>query len=192
MDKRHENIGNPPQGYTLVEMLIVTSIILILASVPIALLRRSKVKIYEAEAIRSLNMLALAYENYYALNDHAYPNFRSNHQTGPDIRFRDAEEIWDTLIREHLLPFQYSGYSHNRRDLLARGYILSIYPVDIGTSNLGAANNYAFALFPYPGSVAKRGIAMIQGNRFYTVYPSALPRKTGMGLYSIGIYRLPD
>jgi type II secretory pathway pseudopilin PulG len=182
------------QGYSLMEMLIVTSMIMILSTIPIALLRRSREKIYEAQAVRALNVVALAYENYYAQAGLEYPNFRSDKKIVDGIRFTSAEAIWDNLTVRSLLPREYSGYPHNQRNLLAKGYVFSIYPADLGTiPGIGYKNSYALAMVPYKGSPAKRGIATVQGQRYYSVYPTALPRKMkGMHLYSTMIYTLPD
>ncbi len=184
------------RGYSLIEMLIVTALIFILATVPIALLRRSREKTCELEALKSLRMLALAYENYWAQNGHKYPNYV---QSGlvleeEDIEYSNAAEIWSALISERLLPRMYSGKPYDRRDLLARGYQLSIYPADYGdTTGSGARNTYALALMPYEGSLAKRGLAMVRGQKYFSSYPSAIPRQMhGFGLYSLNVYTVPD
>ena len=138
--------------------------------------------------------MSLAYENYYLQNGNKYPNYRSDKITGKDVTFMLAEQIWDALTAQGLLPKEYSGYPHDRRDLLARGYVLSIYPVDMGAvAGTGPANTYALALIPYKDSVAHKAIAVIQGQRFFSDYPTAVPRKFGaLGLYSTTIYTLPD
>ena len=181
-------------GYSMIEMLIVCGVILILATVPIALLRRSREKVYEAEAVRGLGMMALAYENYYAQNGHKYPNYRSDHALAADIQYKDAESVWDDLNRMGLLPRQYAEFPYDKRDLLARGYVLSIFPADYGSDpGIGARNRYAIGLVPYPDSVAKRSLAVIQGQRFFNLYPTAIPRKIkGTGLSNTTIYTLPD
>jgi competence protein ComGC len=182
------------RGYSLMEMLIVTSMIMILSTIPIALLRRSREKIYEAQAVRALNVVALAYENYYAQAGHMYPNFRSDSKIMDGIQFTSAEGIWDNLAVRSLLPREYVGYPHNQRNLLAKGYVFSIYPADLGTiPDIGYKNTYALAMVPFKGSPAKRGIATIQGQRYFSIYPAAIPRKMrGMHLYSTMIYTLPD
>jgi len=191
---RPENTGRSNAGYSMIEMLIVTAIIIILATIPVALLRRSREKVLEAQAVRSLGTMALAYENYWAQQGHEYPNYRSDGQRSEDIRYSTAEQLWDDLIAQNLLPKQYSGYAHNRRDLLARGYVLSILPVDYGgIPSSGPRNTYALAMIPYPGSPAKRGLAVVQGQRFSKSFPTAIPRKIGqLGVYSMTIYALPD
>lgn len=180
-------------GYSLIEMLIVTAIIVILATVPIALVRRSREKIMEAEAVRALGIMAIAYENYYSLNQHAYPNYRSDGLLTKDIKFTDAEDIWDELIYQSLLPRQYSGFPHNKKDLMARGYVMSIYPVDYGGTTGAVKETYAIALYPYKGSLARRPLGIFQGPRFFSNYASAVPRKLGaFGPYSTAIYSLTD
>lgn len=194
MPRSCENTLKRLTGYSMIEMLIVCAVIMILATVPVALLRRSREKVYEAEAVRGLAMMALAYENYYAQHGHEYPNYQSDQTLSADIRYTSAESIWDDFIRMSLLPRQYSGFPHDRRDLLARGYQLSIYPADRGAlPGVGARNRYAIGMIPYPDSLAKKGLAVIVGQRFYSLYPTAIPRKLrGVGLDSTTVYTLPD
>jgi prepilin-type N-terminal cleavage/methylation domain-containing protein len=196
MPIRSKRTGPAEQGYSLIEMLIVSAIIIILATMPIALLRRSREKVFEAEAIRSLGVMALAYDNYYAQRGHLYPNYQSNQELAKDINYKSAEEIWDDLIAMSLLPRQYSGFPHDKRDLMARGYRLSIFPVDYGAvPGTGPRNCYALAMIPYEGSLARRGIAIIQGPRFFSTnyYPTAVPRKMGgASLFDLTIYSLHD
>jgi len=194
MVSRDGNRAQRDRGYSLIEMLIVTAIILILVTMPVALLRRSREKTYEAEALRALRMMALAYENYYAQQGHMYPNYRTDGAITEDTRYKNAESVWDDIVRLSLIPRQYSGYPHDRRDLLARGYRLSIFPADYGGQlGGGARNTYAMAMIPYEGSMAKRGIAVLQGRRFLSDYPTAIPRKMGQfGLVSLTVYSLGD
>jgi prepilin-type N-terminal cleavage/methylation domain-containing protein len=194
MVSRDRNRAPHDGGYSLIEMLIVTAIILILATMPVALLRRSREKTYEAEALRALRMMALAYENYYAQQGHMYPNYRTDGAITEDTRYKNAEAVWDDIVRLSLVPRQYSGYPHDRRDLLARGYRLSIFPADYGArTGGGARNTYALAMMPYQGSMAQRGIAVVQGPRFLSNYPTAIPRKMGrLGLFSLTVYTLGD
>jgi prepilin-type N-terminal cleavage/methylation domain-containing protein len=194
MKCRHENIDHPNRGYSLIEMLIVTAVIIILATMPIALVRRSREKVWEAQAVRALGMMSLAYDNYWAQAGHKYPNFRSDHALQTDIDYVSAESIWDDLVRRSLVPRQYSCYPHKRRDLLARGYVMSIYPADYGgIPGGGARNTYAIGMIPYQGSIAKRPLVIIQGQRFYSSFPTAVPHKMGfLGPYSTTIYTLPD
>jgi len=194
MCSRERNNSNTARGYSLVEMLIVTALIVILATIPVALLRRSREKTYEAEALKSLRMMALAYENYYAQKGHRYPNYRTDGQYAEDIEYQSAEQIWDDLVRSSLLPRQYSGFPHDRHDLLARGYVLSIYPADYGAApGMGARNIYAMAMIPYEGSIARQAIVVVQGQRFFSMYPTAVPRKMGdLGLYSLTVYSMAD
>ncbi len=194
MQSSTENIERRPVGYSLIEMLIVAALIMIIATIPVALLRRSREKVHEAEALKSLRMMALAYENYYAQNGHRYPNYRSDGAILDDIWYADAEQIWDMLISERLIPSLYSGKPHDREDLLGKGYSFSIVPSDSGgAAHGGVRNSYAFAMVPYEGSPAKRGLLMIQGQKFYSFYPTPLPRKTNiMRLYSLDVYSMPD
>jgi prepilin-type N-terminal cleavage/methylation domain-containing protein len=181
-------------GYTLVEMLTVAAIILILATIPVALLRRSREKTYEIEAIRSLNMMTLAYENYYVQYDRMYPNYRSDGMLTEFVQYQSAEQIWDDLLAYGLVPRRYSGYPHDRRNLLARGYIFSIYPSDYGqVPGMTPRHTYALGMIPYEGSPARRALAVIQGPRFFRNHPTPVPRKQGgTGLYSTTIYSMAD
>jgi type II secretory pathway pseudopilin PulG len=194
METRERNRENSAGGYSLIEMLIVTALIFILATIPIALIRRSRDKTFEAEALRSLRMMALAYENYYAQNGHQYPNYRSDGTLGEFIQYKNADEIWGDLIQFSLLPRMYSGYPYNKRDLLARGYQLSIYPADLGADpGADVGNTYAIGMIPYAGSLAHRPLVVVQGMKFFTSYPTALPRRMGgTGLYSLSVYSLAD
>lgn len=194
MDFRLGKLEKVQKGYSLIEMLIVTSLIVILATIPVALLRRSRDKIFELEGLKALRMMSLAYENYYSQNDLQYPNFQTSRKITIDNQFRDAEEIWDMFHREGLIPSQYSGYPHNQRDLLARGYQFSIFPSNFGTpQNIRVDHSYAFAMIAYDGSVAKRHLAMVQGRKFFTSYPTAIPREMGeMSLLSLTVYVVPN
>ncbi len=191
---RSDNDIRPSAGYSLVEMLIVTGLLLIIATMPIALLRRSREKVYEVEAIRALNMMSMAYENYYAQYGHRYPNYLSDGTITEDVEFSAPEPLWDQLRLYSLVPHRYSRELHDRRDLFARGYRMSIYPADYGVvPGMGYRNTYAIAMIPYEGSIAKRGLVVIQGPRMFSNYPGPLPRKIGRtGRYSISIYILPD
>jgi prepilin-type N-terminal cleavage/methylation domain-containing protein len=181
-------------GYSLIEMLIVTALIGILATIPIALLRRSRDKTYEMEALRSLRMISLAYENYYMQNGHKYPHYQSNGAVTEENEFRTAEEIWDTFVAYSLLPHMYSGTRHDRQDLLGKGYVFTIFPSDSGVfPGDGIRNSYAFAMVPYEGSVAEKGLAMVQGRRWFSSFPTAIPRKMNeMGMYSLQVYSMND
>lgn len=192
--RREDMKERPESGYSLVEMLTVVALILILATLPVALLRKSREKTFEIEAIRSLNMMTLAYENYYAQYGQKYPNYHSDHYITEQTQFSNAEEIWDTLTAYSLLPRRYSGFPHNQQNLLAKGYYFSIYPSDYGAvPGMGVRNTYAMGMIPYEGSPAVRGLAVIQGPRFFSNHPGPVPRKLGqMGLYSTTIYTLAD
>ena len=194
MQRTDRNNDTCCRGYSLVEMLIVTGIILVLATIPIALIRGGRDKIYEADALKSLRMMSLAYENYYAQNGYEYPHYSLNHVLEDEIQFRTAEEIWDHMIAEKLLPNMYSGRPHNENDLLAKGYRFTIFPARAGQPiGDGVRNSYAFAMMPYEDSPATRGIAMVRGNKFYTSFPSAVPRKMDSdSLDGVVIYSLND
>jgi hypothetical protein len=45
----------------------------------------------------------------------------------------------------------------------------------------------------YPGSLARRDLVMVHGVKFFTMFPSAVPREMGgMSLLSTTIYAIPD
>jgi len=194
MQKTVRNIVNDTKGYSLVEMLIVCGIIIILATVPIALIRNARDRLGEAEALKSLRMMALAYENYYAQNGHLYPNYRLDGVLEDDIRFKSDQEIWEKLITEKLLPRAYSGHAISEPDLLAKGYRFTIFPARAGQlSGSGVRNSYAMALMPYADSPATRGLAMVRGTKFYTSFPTAVPRKMSSGdLTGLDIYTFTE
>jgi len=175
-------------------MLIVTGLIITLATIPIAYIRRARDKTFEAEAVRALQMMSLAYENYYSQYGHHYPNFRSDSVLMKNVEFVDPEQLWDSLIAYSLLPRRFSGRPHNENNLLARGYYFSIYPIDYGTLPiLGVGESYAIGMFPYPGSLAKRDLVVIKGQRFFSLFPTATVRKTkGAALSDTTIYSLQD
>ena len=194
MSDRLRKPGKAQKGYSLIEMLIVTAMIVILATVPVALLRRSREKVYELDALRALRTVAVAYENYYSTHDFQYPNYQSSGAVTENNRFHDAEEIWAMLNREILLPGMYSGFYYDRKDLMARGYRFSIFPSDFGDNvEVGAKNSYAFAMIAYDGGVGWRDLVMVHGYRFFTTYPTAIPREMGgMSLVSTTIYAVPN
>lgn len=194
MTDKARKLEKAQRGYSLIEMLIVTAMIVILATVPIALFRRSRDKVFELDALRALRTVAVAYENYYSTHDFQYPNYHSNGAITEYNQFRDAEAIWDMLHGEKLLPSMYSGFYHDRRDLMARGYRFSIFPSNFGSAGgADAKNTYVLGMIRYQGSLAKRDLVMIHGPRFFTTYPTAIPREMGrMSLLSTTIYALPD
>lgn len=194
MNRSPDNRSGLFKGYSLVEMLIVVAIIIILATLPVALLRRAREKTLEAEAVTALRNLSLAYENYWAQNGHKYPNFLSSGDLTPEVDFVNAQHVWSSLIRYSLLPHKYSGVMHSKNDLLARGYYFSIYPADFATLPAnGVRNLYAFGLFPYEDSLASRALVMIHGQRFFSVFPSVVPRITdGKSLTDTNIYTIAE
>jgi len=77
---------------------------------------------------------------------------------------------------------------------MARGYRFSIFPSDFGDSaDVGAKNAYAFAMIAYDGGVGRRDLVMVHGMKFFTTYPTAVPRAMdGMSLVSTTIYEIPN
>jgi len=153
-------------GYNMLEVLVVAIIISILATVPVVSLRNAKVKANEVEAIAALNMIAVAYENYNnQTRPHRYPNYLSNRAVYPGlIDYRSAEEIWDMLISQSLLPRRYVNHTHDELNLLASGFQLSIMPYSrIPNFSNSPRYNYAIVMKPFPGSKQPRAIAIFQG-----------------------------
>ena len=153
-------------GYNLLEVLVVCIIISIIATVPVVSLRNAKVKANEVDAISALNVMAVAYENYNnQARPHRYPNYLANGAvyTGL-IDYRSAEEIWDTLISQSLLPRRYANHSHDEWNLMAKGFKLSIMPYSrIPNYANSPRYNYAIVMKPFPGSPQPRAIAIFQG-----------------------------
>jgi len=48
-------------------------------------------------------------------------------------------------------------------------------------------------MIPYEDSIARKAVAIVQGQRFFSIYPTAVPRSVGeAGLYSLTIYTMAD
>jgi len=159
----------------MVEILTVAIIMSILATVPITYLREVKIRTHETAAIGALNQVAAAYEMYRVVGGRYYPHYYSDGHTNEVVKFHNAEEIWDELIRQKLLPKQYSPYQHDEANLLASGYFFSIYPVDYGINvySVAPGESYAFALIPIPFSRQPRTLAVLQGEHFRHYYTNA-------------------
>ncbi|MCX6646491.1 MAG: type II secretion system protein [bacterium] len=194
MTDRLRKLEKAQKGYSLIEMLIVTAMIVIMATIPVALLRKSREKVFELDALRALRTVAVAYENYYSTHDFQYPNYQSSGAVTENNQFHNPEAIWAMLNRENLLPGMYSGFYYDRKDLMARGYRFSIFPSDFGDNvEAGAKNSYAFAMIAYDGGVGQRDLVMVHGMRSFTTYPTAIPRAMGgMNLISTTIFAMPN
>jgi prepilin-type N-terminal cleavage/methylation domain-containing protein len=168
------------RGYNLIEILAVAAILGILATVPIASMRRAKAKANEVQAIAVLNMIAVAYESYNnESRPHRYPNYlQSGDLYANLIDFRSAEGIWDDLIRRGFIPKRFSGIPHNQDNLLAPGFRLTIYPFSV-TPSFSASPRYSYviAMIPFEGSLQTRAIAIFQGHSFGEPHISARARK---------------
>ena len=167
-------------GYSMIELLVVASIIGILATIPVAGMRHAKVKANEIQAVATLNMMAVAYESYNNdTNPHRYPNYlQSGVYYENTIDFPSAEAIWDDLIRRGFIPERYSTHAHNEHNLLALGFRLSIRPFSV-TPSFSASPRYSYiiAMVPYEGSPQPRTVAIFQGYSFDTEHVSARARK---------------
>lgn len=184
-------------GYTMIELLVVASIIGILATIPVAGMRHAKVKANEIQAVATLNMMAVAYESYNNdTNPHRYPNYlRSGIYYENAIDFSSAEAIWDDLIRRGFIPKRYSAHAHNEYNLLALGFRLSIRPFSV-TPSFSASPRYSYiiAMVPFSGSPQPRAVAIFQGYSFDVEHVSARARKlpaTG-GLGGAQFYTFKD
>ncbi len=175
-------------GYNLPEVLVVAAIIGILATIPIASLRRAREKTNEVQAIASLNVMAVAYESYNnETRPHRYPHYLQNGVLYKDlIDYHNAEEIWRDLIRKGYVPKRYSGHPLSEPDLLAPGFRLSILPFSVTPSYSSSPRfNYAIALVPHEMSDQPRAIAIFQGYNDGWFRVSARARKIpGTGNYN--------
>ena len=174
---------NNENGHTLIEILAVSAIIGILATIPISYLKEAKIRANETAALGALNQMAAAYEDYRVVGPTIgmYPHFFSNGEINDFATFRNAEEIWDELIEQGLLPSKYRGFSHNEPNLLAPGYIFSIYPVNYGTFSFYSVNpwdSYVFALIPMAGTSQPRTLAVLHGEHFGKYYTNARAHKS--------------
>ena len=159
---------------------MVSIMIGIMATVPIASMRNAKVKAHEIDALGSLRMMAVAYENYNnQTRPHRYPHYLQGPQLSPPwIEYQSAEEIWDDLIALSLLPRKFAGIPHEEPNLLANGYRLSIIPFSvIPNISISPRYSYALAMIPIEGSQQPRAIAIFQGMHFGKRMVSANPRK---------------
>jgi hypothetical protein len=155
----------------------------ILASVPVVYLREAKVRANETAALGALNQISAAYEMYrtVASSEKMYPQFFSDGHISDAVTFINSESIWKELIRQSLLPRKYASFRHDTPNLLAPGYIFSIYPVDYGLPSqfsISPYDSYAFALIPIEGSHQPRTLAMLHGQRFGKYFTNARAYKS--------------
>jgi len=171
-----EKFINRENGYTMIEILTVAVIISILATIPISYLHEVKIRANETAALGALNQIAAAYEMYRVVGGRYYPQYFSDGQVDNLVTFHNAEEIWDKLIAEGLLPHKYAPYAHDTLNLLAPGYFFSIYPVNYGTPSrysIAPGESYAFALIPFAHSPQPRTLAVLEGEHFRHYYTNA-------------------
>lgn len=149
----------------------------ILATIPISYMREAKVRANETAALGALNQMAAAYEMYRVVGENRqrfYPHFYSNGMVTDTVTFHSPDEIWYELIRQGLLPHKYGSYPLRTPNLLAPGYTLSIYPINLSAVDVYSVNpwdSYAFALVPSEGSHQPRTLALIHGeyyNHYFT------------------------
>jgi len=191
---------NNENGHTLIEILAVCAIMGILATVPISYLKEAKIRANETAALGGLNQMAAAYEAYRVVGPSIgmYPHFFSTGETNDFVSFKNAEGIWDELIKQGLLPAKYRGYAHNEPNLLAPGYYFSIYPVNYGTVNFYSVNpwdSYAFALIPISGTRQPRTLALLHGEHFGRYFTNARAYKStskSTDLSNIKIFTFAD
>jgi prepilin-type N-terminal cleavage/methylation domain-containing protein len=168
------------RGYNMIELLAVCAIIGILATMPIASMRKAKMKTNEVQAIGALNTMAVAYESYNnETRPHRYPNYLQNGALyDRTIDFTSAEDIWDDLQRRGFISKKYSGHPHNEHNLLAPGFRFSIAPFSV-TPSFSASPRYSYimVMVPFEGSPQPRAIAIFQGYSFGDEHVSARARK---------------
>lgn len=167
----------------MIEILTVCAIVTILASVPVVYLREAKVRANETAALGALNQISAAYEMYRAVasTEQMYPHFFADGRIQDTVTFINSESIWDELIRQGLLPRKYAPYRHDTPNLLAPGYVFSIYPVDYGLPSrfsISPYDSYAFALIPIEGSHQPRTLAMLHGEHFGKYFTNARAYKS--------------
>ncbi len=140
-------------GYTLIELLIVCSIIGILATMSVTLVSRARVNARETAAVVTLNSFAGAWESYWARHG-VYP------QWGDDMEFSDPQQLFKSLIREGYLPSAYSQIPYYEADslfyLITEDYALEIYPFTDGNGTR-APSNYYWMLFHPIGFQTQQG-----------------------------------
>jgi len=134
------------RGYTMLELMVVSSIISILAAMSFALLSRTRVQAIETAAMSGLNTIATAYEMYYFFNKE-YP------QWGQNQRFSSPEDLWDHLVSEDFLPHSYknvdfdadTGYIYGFTD----DYAVEIVPFDELDPTTSQKGSYFIVFHPY-------------------------------------------
>lgn len=197
--RAHGHWGRWGRGYNLVEMLVVSSIMVILAGVALASLREARLQAHEATAVGALNQMQNAYEQYRVTTGRRnYPQFMSNGVTNVStIPYRNAQDLFAGLVREGLLPQRYSGKPYNQPHLLAAGYQMEIFPFDrpgVDVNYADVSQNYAIALQPVAGSKQRFTLALINGDADSTTYSARfykLPNKS-LDLSRASIYAYYD
>lgn len=185
------------RGFTLLEMLTVATIISILATISLAYLREARIQANEAAALGALAQFQLAYEAYWVTNGKTYPQYQTNGQTDPLIKYRSPQELFNGLAKEGLVPARYSGIPYNTPDLLTPGYQLVLYPFDrpgVDVTTEDPSQTYALALQPIAGSYQRNTIAIINGranNQDFTARSYKLPNKS-TDLTTASIYAFAD
>jgi prepilin-type N-terminal cleavage/methylation domain-containing protein len=151
--ENRKSITNNDKGYTLLELLVVCTIIGILATMSVTLVSRARVNARETAAVVTLNSLAGAWESYWARHG-TYPHW------GEGMEYSDPQQLFRTLTREGYLPSAYSQVPYYEPDNqfyhITDDYALEIFPFTDGYGNR-APSNYYWLLFHPMGFQKQQG-----------------------------------
>jgi type II secretory pathway pseudopilin PulG len=135
----------------MVELMVVSAIISILAAMSFALLTRMRSQVIETNALSALNALATAYEMYYYHNT-SYPQWRSPSEGGGQ-RFESPKQLFDHLLEEEYLPPSFSTYRYEEETGFIYGftqdYAVEIMPFNPGDPTTSSRNSYFIVFHPY-------------------------------------------
>lgn len=139
------------RGFTMVELMVVSAIISILAAISFALLSRMRSQVVETNALSALNALATAYEMYYFHNT-SYPQWRSPAEGGGE-RFDSPKQLFDHLLEEEYLPPSYWSYKYDDETGYIYGftqdYAVEILPFGPDDPTTSRRNSYFIVFHPY-------------------------------------------
>ena len=132
-------------GYTLIELIVVMSILGVLATMSVTLVSRARVNARESAAIATLNSLAGAYEAYWSRHGE-YPHW------GENMRFSEPYQLFMSLVRDGYLPKSYSSIPYVENDklfyLITDDYALEIFPFDSAINTRAPSNYYWLMMHP--------------------------------------------
>jgi len=143
--ENRKSISNNDMGFTLLELLIVCTIIGILATMSVSLVSRARVNARETAAVVTLNSFAGAWESYWARHG-TYPHW------GEGMKYSDPQQLFRTLTREGYLPSAYSQVPYYEPDKqfyqITDDYALEIFPFTDGDGRRAPSNYYWLLLHP--------------------------------------------